>query len=96
MLSVVVRSVLGFFRPWPFRIGYLYDGLRIQAQQPFEFANTADAVLIGSVIDTRNIAKDDSILDRLTLNTADQLVSALVSYCFRCLAYSTVCQSALI
>ncbi len=32
------------------------NGLRITAQQPLEFANTADVVLIGSGIYTREIA----------------------------------------
>ena len=43
------------------------NGVTIQAQQPLEFANTADVVLFGSGIYTRDIAKDPAILNRLKL-----------------------------
>jgi transcriptional regulator GlxA family with amidase domain len=55
------------------------NGVRIEAQQPLEFANTADVVLIGSGIYTRDIAKDKSITNRLNLNAAKQLVCAQCS-----------------
>lgn len=44
------------------------NGVTVTAQQPLEFANTADVVLFGSGILTRDIAKDESILNRLKLN----------------------------
>ena len=44
------------------------NGVTVTAQQPLEFAKTADVVLFGSGILTRDIAKDQSILNRLKLN----------------------------
>jgi|TARA_B110001469_G_scaffold31609_1_gene32161 hypothetical protein len=38
------------------------NGVTVTAQQPLEFANSADAVLFGSGISTRDIAKDDACL----------------------------------
>ena len=52
------------------------NGVRINSQQPLEFANTADVVLFGSGIYTRDIAKDDSILGRLKLNNSSQIIGA--------------------
>lgn len=50
------------------------NGLTINAQQTLEFANTADAVVFGSGLLTREIAKDDQILSRLSLNPNQQLI----------------------
>lgn len=55
------------------------NGVKIQAQEQLEFANTADVVLIGSGINTRDIAKDKEILNRLNLNTEKQLICAQCS-----------------
>lgn len=55
------------------------NGVRIAAQQPLEFANTADVVLFGSGIYTRDIAKDSQILDSLDLATSTQLICAQCS-----------------
>ena len=55
------------------------NGVTIQAQQPLEFANTADVVLFGSGIYTRNIAKDPAILNRLKLDASKQLIGAQCS-----------------
>ena len=55
------------------------NGVKIEAQQPLEFANSADVVLLGSGIYTRDIAKDKGILDRLKLNPAKQLICAQCS-----------------
>lgn len=55
------------------------NGVKIQAQQPLEFANKADAVLFGSGIYTRDIARDDSILSRLDLTPESQLIGAQCS-----------------
>ena len=59
------------------------NGVTIQAQQALEFANSADVVLFGSGIYTRDIAKDPQILDRLNLNPEDQIIGAQCSvpYC---------------
>lgn len=55
------------------------NGVTIKAQQPLEFANTADVVLFGSGIYTRDIANDDGILSRLNLNPQKQLLGAQCS-----------------
>ncbi|GLZ86781.1 glutamine amidotransferase [Metapseudomonas resinovorans] len=55
------------------------NGVRVQAQQPLEFANSADVVLFGSGILTRDIARDRSILDRLQLDPQRQLVGSQCS-----------------
>ncbi|AYF86316.1 MULTISPECIES: DJ-1/PfpI family protein [unclassified Pseudomonas] len=55
------------------------NGVRVQAQQPLEFANSADVVLFGSGILTRDIAKDRSILDRLQLDPQRQLIGSQCS-----------------
>ncbi|MNT10438.1 hypothetical protein D3C72_1452690 [compost metagenome] len=55
------------------------NGVRVQAQQPLEFANAADVVLFGSGILTRDIAQDRSILDRLRLDPSRQLIGSQCS-----------------
>ena len=55
------------------------NGVTVTAQQPLEFANTADVVLFGSGIYTRDIAKDTSILGRLQLDPSRQLLAAQCS-----------------
>ena len=55
------------------------NGVRIEAQQPLEFAAGADVVLVGSGIHTREIAKDRKILDRINLDPSKQLVCAQCS-----------------
>lgn len=55
------------------------NGVKIEAQQQLEFANNADVVLFGSGIFTRDIAKDKTILDRLSLNSNKQLICAQCS-----------------
>src|SRR5262245_33130335 len=54
-------------------------GVRVFAQQPLEFANKADAVLVGSGNLTRKIAVDRSILSRLSLAPRRQLVGSQCS-----------------
>ena len=59
------------------------NGVTVQAQQPLEFANEADAVIFGSGIYTRAIAEDigrrGSLLDRLQLDPLRQLIGAQCS-----------------
>jgi len=58
-------------------------GVTVQAQQPLEFANEADAVIFGSGIYTRAIADDHgrkgAVLDRLQLDPLRQLIAAQCS-----------------
>lgn len=55
------------------------NGVRIQRQEPLEFAAEADAVLIGSGIRTREVAADPVLLSRLKLDPSRQLVGAQCS-----------------
>lgn len=55
------------------------NGVQVQAQQPLEFASQADVVLFGSGMQTRAIAQDLSILERLRLDPSRQLVGAQCS-----------------
>ena len=59
------------------------NGLTVQAQQPLEFANQADAVIFGSGLYTRAIAQDfgkrGALLDRLQLDPIRQLIGAQCS-----------------
>ena len=55
------------------------NGVTVQAQQPLEFANEADAVIFGSGIYTRAIAENSALLDRLQLDPIRQLIGAQCS-----------------
>ena len=59
------------------------NGVKVQAQQPLEFANEADAVIFGSGLYTRAIAADHghrgALLDRLQLDPVRQLIGAQCS-----------------
>ena len=59
------------------------NGVTVQAQQPLEFANDADAVIFGSGIYTRAIAEEvgsrGAVLDRLQLDPVRQLIGAQCS-----------------
>jgi transcriptional regulator GlxA family with amidase domain len=55
------------------------NGVRVAAQQPLEFAAAADAVIVGSGLNTRAIAQDPALLARIALDPARQLVAAQCS-----------------
>lgn len=55
------------------------NGVTIERQKPLEFAAEADAVLIGSGILTREIARDEALLSRIMLDPARQLIGAQCS-----------------
>lgn len=55
------------------------NGVTIMAEQKLEFANHADAVLIGSGMKTREFAQDAALLARLNLDPARQLIGAQCS-----------------
>ncbi len=55
------------------------NGVTIEAQRPLEFASEADAVLFGSGVRTREISTDPSILARIKLDPARQLIGAQCS-----------------
>ena len=55
------------------------NGVTINAQQPLSFCDDADIVLFGSGIYTRDIAKDESIMSQINLDTSRQIVGAQCS-----------------
>jgi transcriptional regulator GlxA family with amidase domain len=55
------------------------NGVVVEAQQPLEFANEADAVIFGSGIYTRAIAENSALLDRLQLDPLRQLIAGQCS-----------------
>ena len=55
------------------------NGLALQAQQPLEFANRADAVLFAGGLYTRAVAENSALLDRLQLDPLRQLLGAQCS-----------------
>ena len=55
------------------------NGVTVQAQQPLEFANEADAVIFGSGLYTRAVAENSALLDRLQLDPIRQLIGAQCS-----------------
>ncbi|RNE62698.1 AraC family transcriptional regulator [Vibrio cholerae] len=55
------------------------NGVTIRAQQPLDFANSADAVLFGSGVFTRKISQDAQLLSQLSLNTQRQLIGGQCS-----------------
>lgn len=58
------------------------NGVQILSQQPLEFANQADAVLIGSGTLTRQITADKSMLSRLSLDPSRQVIGSQCSGTF--------------
>jgi transcriptional regulator GlxA family with amidase domain len=85
--SFIASSILNKMKPqgWNVRITCpsknvtSMNGVSIQAQEQLEFANTADVVLFGSGIYTRDIAENSTILDRLKLDSSKQLIGAQCS-----------------
>ena len=55
------------------------NGVTVQAEKPLEFATQADAVLIGSGMKTRDIAKDTALLAQIQLDPTRQLIGAQCS-----------------
>lgn len=55
------------------------NGVTVEAERDLEFAAQADAVIIGSGIKTREIARDRDLLGRLSLDPARQLIGAQCS-----------------
>lgn len=85
--SFVASSILNRMKPhgWAACITSPTDevssmnGVRVQRQRPLEFAGEADAVIIGSGTKTRDIAADASLLSRIKLDPARQLIAAQCS-----------------
>jgi transcriptional regulator GlxA family with amidase domain len=85
--SFIAAGILNRMRPkgWkafitsPTSRVVLMNGVAIGAERDLEFANTADAVIFGSGVKTREIARDIALLDRLTLDPKRQLIAAQCS-----------------
>jgi transcriptional regulator GlxA family with amidase domain len=58
------------------------NGLSIDSHTDLKEANTADAVLIGSGMKTREVANDANLLSQLQLNPEQQLIAAQCSGTF--------------
>jgi transcriptional regulator GlxA family with amidase domain len=55
------------------------NGVTVRRQKPLDFAAEADAVLIGSGVETRAIAADAALMARIRLDPARQLIGAQCS-----------------
>jgi transcriptional regulator GlxA family with amidase domain len=85
--SFVAAAILNRLRPdgWQAYITTPTDtvtsmnGVTVTGQRPLAFATEADAVIIGSGINTRANAADSALLSRLTLDPARQLIAAQCS-----------------
>ncbi len=83
--SFIAFSILNKVKDWDVKITSpsenvtSMNGVTIKSQEPLEYANSADVVIIGSGIYTRKIAQDKSILNRLNLDTTKQLVASQCS-----------------
>ena len=55
------------------------NGVVVRAQQPLEFAASADAVIIGSGRKTREIAEDSALMSRLRLDPRRQFIASQCS-----------------
>lgn len=55
------------------------NGVAVHAQQPLEFAARADAVIIGSGRNTRDVVTDEALMVRLQLNPRRQLIASQCS-----------------
>ena len=83
--SFIASSILNKVKGWNAKItsssGEVtsMNGVTIKAQEQLEYANYADVVIIGSGIYTRDIAQDRTILSRLNLDSAKQLIGSQCS-----------------
>ena len=55
------------------------NGVRIEAQEPLEFANEADVVLVGSGCLTHQFVEDEVLMSRLQLDPKRQLIGSQCS-----------------
>ena len=55
------------------------NGVIVQAEKTLEFMSHADAIIVGSGIKTRDIAKDAELLGRLKFDLDRQLIGAQCS-----------------
>ena len=83
--SFIASSILNKVKDWNVKITSpseevtSMNGVTIKAQEKLEYANTADVVIIGSGIYTRDIAQDKIILNQLNLDPTKQLICSQCS-----------------
>jgi len=83
--SFIASSILNKMKDWNVKITCpstkvtSMNGVTVEAQEQLEFANEADVVLFGSGIYTRDIAQDETIMNRLKLDSSKQLIGAQCS-----------------
>jgi len=85
--SFVAASILNRLRPqgWtayitsPEQRVTSMNGVTVERQKPLEFANEADAVIVGSGKRTREIVADAQLLGQLRLDPSRQLIGAQCS-----------------
>ncbi len=87
LASFIAAAILNRMRPkgWkafitsPSNTVTSMNGVVVQAEQSLEFAAKADAVIVGSGVNTREIARDAALLGRLRLDPGRQLIGAQCS-----------------
>ncbi len=83
--SFIAFSILNKIKDWNVKITSpseevtSMNDVTIKAQEQLEYANSADVVIIGSGIYTRDIAQDKIILNQLNLDPAKQLIGSQCS-----------------
>ena len=83
--SFIASSILNKVKDWNVKITSpseevtSMNGVTIKAQEKLEYANSADVVIIGSGIYTRDIAQDKIILNQLNLDPTKQLICSQCS-----------------
>jgi transcriptional regulator GlxA family with amidase domain len=85
--SIVAHAILNRLRGRSWRVTLCcpaesvasMNGVVVQAQSRLEEARTADAVIVGSGMKTREVVEDAALMDSLRLDPARQLVGAQCS-----------------
>ena len=83
--SLVAAHILNRVDGWraeitgPSEILTSMNGVAVRAQQPLEFANEADAVIIGSGRRTREMVANDALMARLRLDPRRQWIASQCS-----------------
>ncbi len=85
--SFVALNMLGRVKPGDWQVAITspsqsvqsQNGVMIRAQQPLEFANDAEVVLVGSGRHTRRVVHDTAVMSRLRLDSKRQLIGSQCS-----------------
>jgi len=83
--SFIASSILNKVKGWnvnitsPSKEVTSMNGVTIKAQKQLEYANSADVVIIGSGIYTKDITQDKKIINQLNLDSTKQLICSQCS-----------------